>query len=114
MTWLPRKTSITIAAFLAIAAVPDFVPQLANYKIIEWKRIGSFAEFRPSGASTPEAEEKARLNPDGPLTSEAIYPLADPAGSLDHFYESLLQTELQNNGAVTKILHYGDSPTTAD
>jgi lysophospholipase L1-like esterase len=114
MTWLPRKTSITIVAFLAIAAVPDFVPQLANYKIVDWKRIGQIADFHPRGTSTPETEEKARLNPDGPLTSEAIYPLADPAGSLDHFYEALLQTELQNNGAVTKILHYGDSPTTAD
>src|SRR6185436_5506004 len=31
-----------------------------------------------------------------------------------HFYEALRRTELQTPGAVTKIVHYGDSPTTAD
>jgi hypothetical protein len=31
MTWLPRKTSISIVAFLAIAAMPDFVPRLAMF-----------------------------------------------------------------------------------
>jgi lysophospholipase L1-like esterase len=114
MTWLPRKTSLTIVAFLAIAALPDLVPQLANYKILDWKGLTSILEFHGKNTTTPEVEEQARLNPDTPLHSDSVYPLVDPAGSLDHFYEALRQTELQRNAAVTKIMHYGDSPTTAD
>jgi lysophospholipase L1-like esterase len=34
--------------------------------------------------------------------------LSDPTHALDHFYESLLK------GGATRILHYGDSPTTGD
>ncbi len=114
MTWLPRKTSITIGAFLAIAALPDFIPQLANYKIVAWNRLPAILEFHAKDTPSEMEAEQARLNPDAPLRSESIYPLLDPGTSLDHFYESLRQTELLNDSAVTKILHYGDSPTTAD
>ena len=114
MTWLPLKTSITIAAFVAIAALPDFIPQLANFKIVDWKGLGSVLDFHGKDTPSEVEAEQARLNPDTPLYSDSIYPLLDPGASLDHFYESLLQTELRNDGAVTKILHYGDSPTTAD
>jgi lysophospholipase L1-like esterase len=34
--------------------------------------------------------------------------LVDPGHALDHFYEALLR------GDVTRVIHYGDSPTTAD
>ena len=37
-----------------------------------------------------------------------------PRGSLDSFYDALRRTESKQPGAVTRILHYGDSPTTAD
>ena len=45
MTWLPLKTSITIAAFVAIAALPDFIPQLVDYRILDWKRLASVLNF---------------------------------------------------------------------
>ena len=34
--------------------------------------------------------------------------LIDPVRQLDHFYEALLR------GGQVRVLHYGDSPTTAD
>jgi len=40
--------------------------------------------------------------------------LEDSGGALDHFYEALWRTEKREPGAVTHIVHYGDSPTTAD
>jgi len=40
--------------------------------------------------------------------------LDDSKGTLDHFYRALAQTELKAPGAITRIVHYGDSPTTAD
>jgi lysophospholipase L1-like esterase len=114
MTHLPRKTFLTLAAFAAIAALPDFVPQLANYKILNWRGFATILDFHGKHSPSEVEAEQARLNPDTPLRSESIYPLLDPGASLDHFYESLRQTELLTDGAVTKILHYGDSPTTAD
>jgi lysophospholipase L1-like esterase len=38
----------------------------------------------------------------------------DSNGTLDHFYGALLRTEKREKGAVTRITHYGDSPTTGD
>jgi lysophospholipase L1-like esterase len=38
----------------------------------------------------------------------------DSKGTLDHFYAALLRTERREKGAVTRITHYGDSPTTGD
>ncbi len=49
-----------------------------------------------------------------PARPGAIHPLVDPSGSLDRFFETLRRTEMREPDAVTHILHYGDSPTTAD
>ncbi len=38
----------------------------------------------------------------------------DSSGSMHTFYEALLATERKKPGAITRVLHYGDSPTTAD
>jgi lysophospholipase L1-like esterase len=38
----------------------------------------------------------------------------DSNGTLDHFYSALWRTEKREQGAVTRITHYGDSPTTGD
>jgi hypothetical protein len=40
--------------------------------------------------------------------------LDDASPVLDHFYAALWRTEKKQPGAVTRIVHYGDSPTTAD
>src|SRR5207253_7525725 len=40
--------------------------------------------------------------------------LADPVNALAGFYDSLERTEHHDPGAITRIVHYGDSPTTAD
>jgi lysophospholipase L1-like esterase len=57
--------------------------------------------------SEPERETPIRPALASPL-------LDDSSGSLDHFYASLWRTEKGGPGAVTRIIHYGDSPTTAD
>ena len=45
----------------------------------------------------------------GPPTS-----LADATGQMHFFFESLARTQARQPGSVTRILHYGDSPVTAD
>src|SRR5262249_50831201 len=45
----------------------------------------------------------------------ALHPLlVERNSSLDNFYAALWRTESHEPGAITRILHYGDSPTTAD
>src|SRR5260370_37197142 len=40
--------------------------------------------------------------------------LIDQHGALTGFYQALWRTESKETGAVARILHYGDSPVTAD
>src|SRR5215469_2990559 len=39
--------------------------------------------------------------------------LEDNDGALDHFYQAVWRTERREPDAITRIVHYGDSPTTA-
>jgi lysophospholipase L1-like esterase len=55
--------------------------------------------------------------PVAPPPTIAIRPsplLDDESGVLDRFYRALQHTEAKEAGSVTRIVHYGDSPTTAD
>jgi lysophospholipase L1-like esterase len=111
--WIPLKAALVILLFGAILLLPQVFPSLSYYA------------FDPRGARAVvdfplrKSADDAAVNP---LASEAslaelrtqrlaaIAPknLIDPAHALDHFYDSL------QKGGVTRVLHYGDSPTTAD
>ena len=55
------------------------------------------------------------VKPPPPPPKKNAVPFLDvPDGSLDTFFAALRRTEAREPGAVTRILHYGDSPTTAD
>jgi lysophospholipase L1-like esterase len=87
---LPRKTSLTILSFGVFA--------LAIVLVNRWI------------ATPPPVVKKAAP----PAQANAVPFLDVPKGSLDAFFASLRRTEARAPGAVTRILHYGDSPTTAD
>lgn len=106
---LPKKTSLAIITFgfmillleatrvarpFTPSAVLDFKPRQATTVAIEPPRQ------RPT-ARTP------KIQISGPN-------LIDDHGALKSFYQALWRTEAGQAGAVTRILHYGDSPTTAD
>jgi lysophospholipase L1-like esterase len=93
-----RKTIYTIISFVVIAAIPDVIPPLRNYRIVSWDSLGAVFDFR--GRETPTE------------VADKVYAVADSAGGMTHFYEALDRTE-QRTG-VTRIIHYGDSPVTAD
>ena len=46
--------------------------------------------------------------------AEAEHPIEAPAGTLDAFYRALSQTAADQPGAVTRVIHYGDSMLTGD
>lgn len=111
----PLKPLGVMAAFAAVITVPRFVPQWYNWRVHEWNAAASLFAFEPrKRTATPVEEELERLRPaSAPAAHEALK-IADPHGAMDAFYASLLRTERREPGAVTRVLHYGDSPVTAD
>src|ERR1041385_8404309 len=106
---MAAKTALTIITFAALILVPQVAPMLENYKSLEPRNILAVLDFpmhrQAAEETNPIAMEELRARR---LQAMAPKSLIDPAHTLDHFYESLLE------GGVTRILHYGDSPTTGD
>jgi lysophospholipase L1-like esterase len=77
----------------------------------------AIVDFAPE--RTPLVPLTRRSEPAPPtaprMKAEIAAPLLDDSNrALDHFYQALWRTEKRETGAVTRIVHYGDSPTTAD
>lgn len=127
------KTARTALVVTALLAVPYAVPSLARFRVIGGSREpasskasvtaaapsvgehalpasqnqGSVTNALPERAALPTAEELARL--------EGSIGIEDPTGhALEPLFASLVRTEKKEAGAVTRILHYGDSIITAD
>ena len=111
---LPKKSSLVIITFGVLIL------------LLQWTKfarpfvLDAALDFRPRPAAVPEEPVRPRppaasrnkiviipQNPTGPN-------LIDPHGALKAFYQALWRTEAKQPGAVTRILHYGDSPVTAD
>jgi lysophospholipase L1-like esterase len=121
VTRFPTQTALTIASLGALFAfLPRVAPAIKGPRL---SQLAALAEFDP--ARTPltpltlHRTEEIVVEP--PFRSMArsiakpIAPLLDDAnGGLDHFYAALWRTERKEAGAVTRVTHYGDSPTTAD
>ena len=77
----------------------------------------AIVDFAPD--SVPLSPLSRRAEPE-PVLIPRIKPtqasplLVDSNRGLDHFYQALWASEKHEEGAVTHVVHYGDSPTTAD
>ena len=113
MNWPPKKLSLTFASFAGIMALTDLIPPLRDYKVMDWTIVSTVADFAERKQSqSPEAEESERLKPDTNPLRQAKFPVLDPTRVMDRFYRALHQAE--GKSGVARVLHYGDSPTTAD
>jgi lysophospholipase L1-like esterase len=107
---MPVKTGLTLLTFVGLILLPQVAPALRNYKSLDPHNIPAVFDFplrkipgdAPTNLVPVEQLRAARLQATSPKK------LIDPAHTLDSFYQSLLK------GGVTNIVHYGDSPTTAD
>lgn len=94
---------------------------LGGMKLVSLRQIADLIDLSPE--TTVESPVVARRPPQmamaptlrlkTPTRTRPVL-LEDAGGSLDHFYESLWRTERHEAGAITRVVHYGDSPTTAD
>ncbi len=117
MPLLPAKTSSTILFFAILAFV------LANTHVIAPVPLVSVVDFQPRpGFALPLAEPvrtvvplTARFEPSRAhetFEHPSSARLLDPSHAMNAFYTALRRTE--SGQGVTRILHYGDSPVTAD
>ena len=107
---LPRKTTLTLLLLAALLGAMRWIDPV--------KRL--------EPAKTPEPKPEVTLEPKvvEPKPKPVWKPLPppelgnpvveDPAGSMSAFYAALKKTEAAEAGAITRVVHYGDSPTTAD
>jgi lysophospholipase L1-like esterase len=114
MPW-PRHPLLFLVALVAIIVTPRYIPQLHDWRLFDWSTVGRVLDFQPRKRSlAPIEEEQARLRPDLAPARSGVHQIVDPTGSMAPFYAALLRAERHEPGAVVTVLHYGDSPTTAD
>ncbi len=108
---LPRKTSfaiLTLGAFILLLEAANLARPFTPAEALDF-RPRNMPPIDPivpiPKFTTPAASSKRPiLEPN----------LIDPHDALRTFYLSLWRTELGAPGAITRVLHYGDSPVTAD
>jgi hypothetical protein len=108
---LPKKTSLVIATFGALVLL------LEATKLARPFPLAGALDFNPgqeANTEVPPPPRLARSAVDGAKPASAGPNLIDEHGSLKAFYQALWRTESKLPGAVTRVLHYGDSPVTAD
>lgn len=138
------KTTIALGVMTALLAVPYATPKLARFRIARapWAHEAPAEVATTTGPSSAasltqgETQLKASKNeatvtnalPDTPAAAAApaidAKALAKTKGSiavedetgkaLDAFYGALAKTKAKHAGAITRILHYGDSVITSD
>src|ERR1700676_2528301 len=113
-TAIPVKTICTVLTFVMLLLVPQAIPSLKNYVSIDPKSAVAVLNF-PLKPASMETLVDPLASPSNlshtlnqRLLEQAPTNLSDPAHVLDHFYAALLK------GEGVHIIHYGDSPTTAD
>jgi lysophospholipase L1-like esterase len=112
MRAFPIRTALTIATFvLLLAAASRFVHGVEAPSPLAAAAIVEFTpELTPLQPWRPHAAPESIIPPRAVMRST----LDDRNGGLDRFYAALWRTERGEPLAITRILHYGDSPTTAD
>ncbi|SPE40750.1 Putative transmembrane protein (modular protein) [Candidatus Sulfopaludibacter sp. SbA3] len=118
MREFPIHTAAAILTFgLLLGASSRVLPSLKSPRASQVPELVGL-----SGTNPPLVPWSRRVEPEPaalpsalPGKTAAPQPLLDDSsGALDRFYQALWRTEKREDGAVTRIVHYGDSPTTAD
>ena len=125
---------------LAVLALPYASPRLRSFRVARapWDRSADEAppEATPAPAPVATGEQTLPASQNTPTVNNALptessttlpdidpdvratlrtIPIDDPGGhTLDPFFARLARTERKEAGAVTRILHYGDSTIASD
>jgi lysophospholipase L1-like esterase len=137
---LAGKTSIAVAVMVSLLAVPYLSPALSRYRIARapWDKsvAADLAASVPTSApqltqgettlkaskneatvtnALPDVSVVKALDPQVLAKTKGSIAVEDATGhALDSFYAALAKTRAKQPGAVTRIMHYGDSVITSD
>ena len=114
MRTFPIETALALLTFAALLSGTRLVlPAIHGPAPAQFVSI---VDFPPDGTLlSPLVRHVEPAPPAASLKRGAPSPLLEDASpALDHFYASLWRTERKLPGAITRIVHYGDSPSTAD
>jgi len=114
---VPVKTALAIGFFGILAGVLPFLPLPIRFGGANPRQFLSAFSLHLPATESPAPIAAAPAPAHIEKTKPFVPPPADlsiPPGSLDTFFAALRRTESKETGAITRILHYGDSPTTAD
>ena len=121
MRSFPSQTAAAILTLgILLTAGSRVMPALKGPRLSQIPELAGLSGTKPplvpwSRRAAVESAEPAAPNPAPPKAVAAPHALLNDAdGALDHFYQALWNTEKHEGGAITRIVHYGDSPTTAD
>lgn len=111
----PIRTALALATSIGLMSAAHFI--LPAAKLPSPELLTSLVDFTPE--STPDLPfvrhiERASEDTAGPVATPGKTFLEDSAGALGAFYASLWRTERGQEPNIARIVHYGDSPTTAD
>lgn len=137
---LGGKTSLAVGVMLALLAIPFATGRLARFRvarlpwekteIVETQTAQATAAAAPTQGQTtlPSSTNEATVTnalPEVPVLAQAAavdiakgkgsLAIDDPSGhALDAFYTRLDRTKRKEPGAITRMMHYGDSVLTSD
>src|ERR1035438_7671878 len=115
MTRFPLHTALTIVLVALLLGGARFVaPAIHGPDPSQLAAIVNFTPERTPISPLTRHSEPALLSLPHTLVRTPVALLEDDNHGLDHFYQALWRTEKGQPDAVTRIVHYGDSPTTAD
>jgi len=115
----PIETALTLLTLVALLTGARLVlPAIQGPAASQFQSIVDFPPERtllsPLVRHVDDAAAVVPAHVPGVKQPAAAILLEDSSPALDHFYAALWRTEKKEPGAVTHIVHYGDSPTTAD
>ena len=113
----PLPTAAALATFaLLLAALSRILNGVQPPSLLPALTLVEFTpEITPLVPWRAHVAPEALILPSNTLGRTSIQSLLDDRnGGLEHFYAALWRTERGLPMAVTRIVHYGDSPTTAD
>jgi lysophospholipase L1-like esterase len=101
----PLQTALTIVTVgVLLAAAHRFDPSIGASVVGDLVRLTSFGDDVAGGPPPGHAADSSPV-------PAPVRLLEDDEGVLDHFYAALSATR---SGSIARVVHYGDSPTTAD
>lgn len=108
-----RALTVILLTFAIVQALPlAGLSKTQKLSAAHFRSVFDLLENKEIRFDTETADPMSPLK--ALLAQKQRFPLIDPHGSLDGFFQALQRAESGQSKEQIHILHYGDSPTTAD